>query len=592
MHEALASLARLPVFVALLLSVITVVAFPSLRRMGAAGARRFERSVAALRRIDVAADAGIWRLASGLLIVGSFGLVSVTSGAYGYNVDEWWQSEHGVALADWYARTLSGAEFREFSSNVEEMNHYGGFFELLAELVSRASPLGHTATRHLVTAWFGVLGLLGAYLLGSSLHSRATGFVTALLLLLTPRFYGHFFSNPKDLPFAVCMIFSLLVICRALPALPRLPVVRVLTLGAVIGAGMAVRVGGVIALLYFWLALSWWLGGEIARARGRGGWPAPRDLLTLAGTAVGVTCSAWVVMLIFWPWAQSAPLQRPLESLGYFQDVVAQQQVEFAVFFEGRIHRLSQIPRYFTLKWLLISMPEIALLAPIAAVALAQWLRGWQRAWPRPREMAWLLITVSIVLPLATTANRGVIQYDGIRHFLFVLPPLTLILAASLVATLYGSMVPRLKAGVLVLAISLSAVTAWDMWVLHPYQYVYFNRGVAGGVRRAAQRFETDYLGLSYREGLRWVLANYEPRGSPPARIATCLGFNPNLLDGLAMDPSSASRFRAVPPRAQPEIAVAFTRGQCHQRFRGRVLKTVERGGTPLLYVIELAAHR
>jgi hypothetical protein len=40
----------------------------------------------------------------------------------------------------------------------------------------------------------------------------------------------------------------------------------------------------------------------------------------------------------------------------------------------------------------------------------------------------------------------------------------------------------------------------------HPHEYVFFNRLAGDGMEAVKQRFELDYWGLSYREGLEWLL--------------------------------------------------------------------------------------
>jgi len=547
-------------------------------------------------------DAAAWRNAALVLLVAALLLVTLSAGNYGYNVDEWYQSFHGIAIANWYSDLLSGGGYRPFDVNsdfartagaladvgaeagswIEALNYYGGSFELTAELASRLSPLDRTATRHLVTAWVGILGLVGAYLLGRALHSRAAGFGTVVLLLATPRFYGHFFNNPKDLPFAVCTVFSLLLICRSLPLLPRLPRWRLLALGVALGLGLGVRAGGIVTFFYLAMALAWWLGRELLRRRGR---LAFADFRALAVGVAGIVGTAWLVMLLFWPWALRFPVSALFRALRYYGELAA-HQIDFHVRFEGRDTLMSEIPRRFTLEFFLVSMPEFALLAPIVLVVAVRWMRGRSWAWPAPGTMAWLLVGTSVALPLATTASRSVAQYDATRHFLFVMPSMALMLAAALVSALDGPAAPRIKVALLTAAVSLGLVTAWDMGSLHPYEYVYFNRGVAGGLSAASRRFDTDYLGLSYREGVRLADRNFPRSAGRPTRITSCPGFHPNLVDALASDERAGERFVAVQPWEASEIAVATTRDRCNEQFQGQVVASVERNGVPLLQVI------
>jgi hypothetical protein len=55
--------------------------------------------------------------------------------------------------------------------------------------------------------------------------------------------------------------------------------------------------------------------------------------------------------------------------------------------------------------------------------------------------------------------------------------------------------------------------TIADMRALHPYEYTYFNRLVAGGMEQANQRFEMEYWGTSFREAADWLNEYYRPVG-------------------------------------------------------------------------------
>ena len=566
---------RVIVVAALLFACLVAAALPSIRRL-------LSRGPAPISLPEP--DARVWRDATLVLLGLAVALVGFTAGSYGYNVDEWFQANHAAALFEWYRDAFSHGRVSEFHAEVDAMKHYGGGFELLAEVASRISPGDPTGTRHLLTAWTGVLGGVAVYGLGCVISCRAAGFTAVLLLLLTPSFTGHFVSNPKDVPFATAMTFALLAICRSLPQLPRLPARQILLTGLAIGLAASVRVGGLISLLYFCLALAWSLGDGLRTRRAE----LLRDLLGLVGAGLGVLAVAWIVMLVFWPWALAEPLLRPVQALGYFQDIVDQQQVDFTVLFEGARTRLSELPRYFTLKSLLLTMPEFALLAPLLLVAPLLALRHAKLDWPSARAMTWVLCASAIALPLAMTASDGLIQYDGIRHFLFVLPPIAVCFAAGLVATLRSDISARFKAGLFAATIALALVTAIDSWRLRPYEYVYYNRSVAGGLRSAAQSYETDYLGLSFREGFSWLVDNYPTEPGRSIRVAGCPGFHVNLEDAAAHAGRAGAGFRPVRPKRNPQLALAFTRSQCNQRYRGRVLGTIGRDGVPLLYILEL----
>jgi hypothetical protein len=88
-----------------------------------------------------------------------------------------------------------------------------------------------------------------------------------------------------------------------------------------------------------------------------------------------------------------------------------------------------------------------------------------------------------------------------------------------------------------------AAYTIVRMMRLHPHQYVYFSFLPASTAERM---FELDYWGLSYREGLEWVLAH------DPSEQITISG-NPSYLDNnmLILPPSQRVRLRYIPSRAE-----------------------------------------
>ena len=72
--------------------------------------------------------------------------------------------------------------------------------------------------RHLLNALVGFAGVVGVYLLARSISgSSLVGLGAALFLILSPRYYGHTFNNPKDIPFAVFYLFSIFAIIRCIP---------------------------------------------------------------------------------------------------------------------------------------------------------------------------------------------------------------------------------------------------------------------------------------------------------------------------------------------------------------------------------------
>jgi hypothetical protein len=115
---------------------------------------------------------------------------------------------------------------------------------------------------------------------------------------------------------------------------------------------------------------------------------------------------------------------------------------------------------------------------------------------------------VAAIVPVVLTIAARPAMYNGIRHFLFVLPPFAVLggLAGAWIAQRlqeYGRW--AIAAGALVLAGGLAS-PVFEMVRLHPYQYTHFNH-IAGGVAGARPRYMLDYWGLSLSQASRELRA-------------------------------------------------------------------------------------
>jgi hypothetical protein len=231
-------------------------------------------------------------------------------------------------------------------------------------------------------------------------------------------------------------------------------------------------------------------------------------------------------------------------------------------------------------------MPEFLLLGLLAGAGVL--VHDLVRKRSHPAE-SWLdlgTLALATGFPFLVVFTLRPVMYDGNRQFLFVVPPLAVLAGWGIVALARHPALPRwLRRGIPALAAALAVLTAVDMVRLHPYQTVYFNRAIAGGVPSAARRFEADYWGQSYREGMEAVIRGYRPDGPWPVKVANCaVGF----LSGywLAQDREASRRFVMVKPDQDPDILLATTRYKCLSD-PGRLLHVVERMGAPILYVYE-----
>jgi glycosyltransferase involved in cell wall biosynthesis len=508
---------------------------------------------------------------------------------YGITYDELWQATYGDHVIRWYTSFFSD----QGALTYWNMSNYGGFFDAIAQVATKFSPIGIFETRHLVNALFGLIGVMAAYKLGKYFGGPMAGFLSALFLLLTPRFYGHAFNNSKDIPFLAFYLVSLYYIIRSVRFLPQIPKGLVVKLGFAIGLTLGIRVGGILLLAYLALAFILWMATQNHTSRDPTS--KPLDLTSAFRTFslryLGVCVIAYLTMLLWWPAAQMRPIVQPAKALLH----ATRFNYSFNVFFQGMIQSNKDLPWYYASKWFLITLPEFYFVSfAIGLVLLAVSVRSFQISF-RTKEnfIEYSLLFLSSLFPLFYAAISGAVVYDCLRHFLFIIPVLAVFAALSVVRFFNRFSSSFSSAAVFAVILALSVLTISDMWQLHPHQYIYFNRLVGKGVAEAAKSYETDYWGNSYKEGVQWIVKNYKGRvPGKKIKVASCLhSFSttyflpPDRFEYIG----SFDGGRLIVDGEKPDVFLATARWGCHNKLNGNVLHIIERKGARLLYIIEVS---
>jgi hypothetical protein len=344
----------------------------------------------------------------------------------------------------------------------------------------------------------------------------------------------------------------------------------VLLCAVAVGAALGVRPGGMFLLSYAPVAC-------VARLFTERGLDAPVWRRTALRLAVGGVL-AWACMLVAWPWAQMAPLSRPFKAAW----LAAHFSWRGRVLFDGALVDADALPRRYLPTWFALTLPETYLLGAACALTLL-YLSARGRRHPR-QALGLMCLIWSAFLPLSAALITRPVLYDGHRHFLFLLPPLAALVGLAISEFIAETALPGwLRLATLGAFALASALTLRDMLALHPFEYVYFNR-ISGGLAAAQDRFETDYWGATYGEGIDWVVNHLHPPLGRPLRVGSC-----NVSDELnyyfARNPEAHGRFEFVDDPARADILLATTRFDCH-KSDGKLLHVVERSNVPLLYVI------
>ena len=534
-----------------------------------------------------------WRLLSCILIVLVGLIMLITFRDYGLTVDEEFQSTYADGILAWYTSFFRDRAAVEFNTTVM----LGGFFEVIAQSAARVLPFGLYESRHLVNCVFGLVAIVTAYRLGSYIVNPMAGFFSALFLTLTPVFYGHSFNNPKDLPFAAMYLVATYFILLSYDHLPRPSTSLLIKTSVSIGLATAIRVGGLILFGYLalfwaaWFVVQWRAGAFDGRAEVK---KAAFALSSRLGLTVIV---GWAAMLVWWPWAQISPLVNPFKAL----ITLSRFDLVTSSFFNGSYIDSADLPWTYLPTWFCITLPEFYLIALFSGCC--RFGGGLIPRFKEHLQEADKLIKTSFVGLAAIMPVIGAIVLhsrlgSANRYFLFTVPPLAVLAGVSFAAVLKSSGYRYAKALASVLILIAVASTAHDMIQLHPYEYIYFNRVIGGGLKRASAKFETEYWGSSFSEGAEWLIENYHPDCREVIRVAPCA---PEFQSGYYFDKSieAKDRFRQVAEELNgdgervegaepPHVVLSKSRETCYRTDQGKVLHIVERQGVPLLYIIEL----
>ena len=440
----------------------------------------------------------------------------------------------------------------------------------------------------------GILGIVGTWKLARTLAGPRAGLIAAIGLALTPNYFGHMFNNPKDVPFAVGMTWGTYYLILILRTLPNPSLSLAVRFGILLGLTAGVRIGGVLLFAYLGvtiLVLSVWHGlatrniGEMLGYACRSGFRAALPALAVA----------YPVMLLFWPYAQQAPFSNPLAALRDF----SHHAYGYHVLFGGEYYSASDLPWSYLPTYTLLKLPELHVALLALAIPLSLYALASPEMRRRPETVApFALLVFTAAFPVVYAIAINATIFNGMRHFLFILPSLVVIAAVVLDRVIAqaarGQWLRPAAAGLAVyLGYHVSLLAR-----LHPNEYVYYN-ALIGGVEGAQGLYKLDYWGNSYAEAVRGLERTLRDRyqGEFEARtfriricgpkVSAKYYFPPNFVEAAN---DREADFVISMLNYAPATARIVEVEECKRVMAGEQIYGVERENTLLSVVIDRRA--
>jgi hypothetical protein len=228
---------------------------------------------------------------------------------------------------------------------------------------------------------------------------------------------------------------------------------------------------------------------------------------------------AVLTMFATWPFLWENPLENFINVFRLMSD----NPTTLSVLFGGEVYRAGELPRRYMPLMLVTTLTE-----PVWPLFIIGLFFGYYRLFRAQRHLTrglqesasadrWMSLRSSLnisdirnhivsltltlswfLILLAYVLLRRPAMYDGLRHFLFILPPIFIFTGFAFEFMGRYLINSWLYAG-LVLLLLMPGITG--IVKLHPYEYTYYN-SLVGGTSGAFREYETDYWLTCYKEAV------------------------------------------------------------------------------------------
>ena len=350
--------------------------------------------------------------------------------------------------------------------------------------------------RHLACYLLFCVGVFFFYLTLLKLRfSNWWAFFGALMLVHSPRIYGHAFINSKDVPL---MVFYIIAYYALLCFIEKPDIKRSFYLALSTALLIDTRITGVIivpiTILFFFLF-------EYQKSN-----LSFKELLHISflkKLKYYFIFSALLVY-IFWPYLWLNPIKNFLIA---FLNMSHYRWKGYSLLFGDFIFSY-ETPWYFSLSWIALTTPLLYLFLYFVGFTniVYQIVRLKKQVFKQKELLEKLMALSLFMLPLLAIIVLKSVLYDTWRHVYFVYPFL-------LIIAIYGGQIiyqklktTLVKWAVVVLFGLLMSVELVKMMHAFPHEYVYFNELVSDKDDNIRYNYDMDYWGASFRAGFEKIL--------------------------------------------------------------------------------------
>jgi len=442
-----------------------------------------------------------------------------------------------IYIADLLRLDIVPSQYRQFAPMGENgMADHGVAYDAplvaLEAIFGIQDPMSIYQFRTLINFLVFIIGTISVYLLVKRrLSSEKLALLASLFFILTPRVFAAGFYSPSDMVFTCFFALGVNLSIRFLEA-PSWQ--RAVSAGAVCGYATDIRLLGIIIFPFICLT---YIGMKLNKSI--------VEKISLRPLA-GYLAAGAVSIYLFFPYLWEAPIRHFIE---VFKSL-SKYNWEGRNLYFGELIPANDLPWHYIPVWITITTPILYLvLFTIGTLLITiDFCRRRQFNFEVVQDILFLGLFFGPIFMVVVLES---VLYDTWRHLFFIYPFLIVI------ATIGWSRIfvngdskrymLRVKIGVTSILLFQSAL--W-MYSNNPNQNLYFN--ALAGEKSLEQKWEMDYLGLSNKEGLSYILSR-SPNRQVTVAVVSFTAFDMSLK---ALPAEFLDKIVVVPLEEQPDFIV------------------------------------
>jgi len=411
---------------------------------------------------------------------------------------------------------------------------------------------------HLENLLFASLIFITAYFFLYSRYKNSwLSILGPIAMVFNPVFFGALANNPKDISFAVYYFLGAALIF--LTSKMKNPLVRSLILGLVFGLAQTARVIGFSLYLILFLY-------DCQKKD-----PKTKPAVFLFNQTVMILMIYIVsntVILFTWPYVAS----------NYFKhlyDVFVNSKSfpwDGKIFFLGKEYLSQELFPVYLPVLLLVTMPVFVIFGLVSNIVF---IRNLVK-----NDVFLISFSVILVNAVLYLILRPVL-YDGLRHYLFILPFFSILSVLFMIETVKSDWPKISKRLIIVFFLANMFLIGKTEIELFPYHYIYFNE-IINGISNGQKYFETDYANNSFKEAINWLKKNRLEKDKK-YYIYTC-------SSSWSLNDYFGNNVLKTDNRQKADYAICLSRGGEYKTVPGKIIHTVSRDKATFNYVIDMSS--